>query len=250
MRGSRRGVVGWGVMLVFAGVGLGCRSPQSGSAVTQPGSGSRGSAAGRSGSAPRPSRAKPEKGAQPGEFDFYLLTLSWSPEYCLGHPADAQCAAAPGFVLHGLWPENTNGTYPESCSTAAGPSDPGAYKDIYPDQGLLLHEWRTHGTCSGLAPDRYFELERQAKAAVKIPANLSASAGKSTPAQETPGEILGAFAQANGEPVGDFVVSCGNNRLTAVQVCLDKNLKAMSCPAVKSCRANVVKIAAPGAVKD
>ena len=196
----------------------------------------------------RPRRARPEKAAQPGVFDFYLLTLSWSPEYCVSHSGDPQCGPQPGFVLHGLWPENTNGTYPEDCSKAPGPSDPGAYKDIYPDAGLLEHEWTTHGTCSGLGPDAYFQLERKAFQSVKVPANL---AGKTVPAQETPAQILGSFAQVNtGDPVGDFALSCGNNRLTAVQVCLDKNLKAMSCAGVKSCGATVVKITAPGATKD
>src|ERR1700760_5008278 len=70
------------------------------------------------------------KGTAPGVFDYYLLTLSWSPEYCLAHPTDAQCASQPGFVMHGLWPENTNGTYPEACSKAPGPSNPAQYKDL------------------------------------------------------------------------------------------------------------------------
>ena len=164
------------------------------------------------------------------------------------HASAAECAAHPDFVLHGLWPENVNGTYPESCSNAPGPSDPGAYQDIYPDQGLLEHEWTTHGTCSGLSPDAFFQAARQAKQSVAIPAAL---AGKSTPAQETPAQILSSFAQANsGDPAGSFLVSCGNNRLTAMQVCLDKNLKAMSCPAVRTCAANVVKITPPGATND
>ena len=198
--------------------------------------------------ASRPRRARPEANAQSGVFDFYLLTLSWSPEYCLSHPGDVQCAPAPGFVLHGLWPENTNGTYPENCSNAPGPSNPGQYSDLYPDLGLLEHEWQTHGTCSGLAADAYFTLERQAVQSIHIPAAL---ASKNTPAQETPGALLGSFAQANaGDPVGDFALSCGNNRLTAVQVCLDKNLHAMSCASVRSCAANVVKITAPGATGD
>ena len=151
-------------------------------------------------------------------------------------------------MLHGLWPENTNGTYPEACSTAAGPSNPSQYKDIYPDAGLLAHEWKEHGTCSGLSPDAFFQLSRKAEQSITIPANL---ATKQTPAQETPAQILGSFAAANaGDPIADFVMTCGNNRLTAVQVCLDKNLKAMSCPGIKSCGATVVKIAAPGATSD
>ena len=88
-------------------------------------------------------------------FDYYLLNLSWSPEFCHSHPDAPECATHSTFVLHGLWPQNYDGTYPENCSSASGPSDPAAYRDIYPDQGLLQHEWRTHGTCSGLSADPF-----------------------------------------------------------------------------------------------
>src|SRR6201996_9691352 len=54
--------------------------------------------------------------AQP--FDYYLLNLSWSPEFCHSHPNATECASRATFVLHGLWPQNTDGTYPQNCSTA------------------------------------------------------------------------------------------------------------------------------------
>ena len=181
--------------------------------------------------------------ATTAKFDFYLLTLSWSPEYCATHPTAAECATHPAFVLHGLWPENADGTYPENCSNAKGPANPGQYKDIYPDQSLLAHEWKTHGTCSGLAPDAYFQAERRAFTAVKVPAQLASL--KST-ASLTPAAILADFTGANpADRTGDVVLACGNNRLTAIEVCLTKSLVATSCQSVKTCKANVVKITPP-----
>ncbi len=94
--------------------------------------------------------------AQPSatqNFDYYLLNLSWSPEFCHSHPNATECAEHSTFVLHGLWPQNNDGTYPQNCSTEPGPHNPADYNDIYADPGLLRHEWRTHGTCSGLSPD-------------------------------------------------------------------------------------------------
>src|SRR5579859_4381594 len=82
-------------------------------------------------------------------FDYYLLNLSWSPEFCYSHRDAPECAAHHTFVLHGLWPQNFDGTYPENCSGAPGPADPSSFSDVYPDAGLLQHEWKTHGTCSG-----------------------------------------------------------------------------------------------------
>ncbi|MGA8042237.1 MAG: ribonuclease T2 [Terracidiphilus sp.] len=176
-------------------------------------------------------------------FDFYLLNLSWSPEFCYSHPDAAECAEHARFVLHGLWPERMDGTYPENCSTAPGPANPGQFADVYPEAGLLEHEWRAHGTCSGLSADAFFTAARTAYESVKIPAALTTL---TTPSRMTPGDIASAFEAANpGFPQGSVLVSCGNNYLTAVEVCLDKNLHAMACPSLPHCRANVVKIPAP-----
>src|SRR5437763_15696110 len=84
------------------------------------------------------------------QFDFYLLNLSWSPEFCHSHPSAAECAMHSTFVLHGLWPQNRDGSYPQNCSSAPGPADPSQYSELYPDPSLLRHEWAKHGTCSGL----------------------------------------------------------------------------------------------------
>src|SRR5580692_6196384 len=75
--------------------------------------------------------ALPPNAKQP--FDYYLLNLSWSPEFCYTHPSATECASHPAFVLHGLWPQNTDGTYPQNCSSTPGPADPSQYADIYPD---------------------------------------------------------------------------------------------------------------------
>ncbi|HEU5457864.1 MAG TPA: hypothetical protein VFU68_04540, partial [Terracidiphilus sp.] len=106
-------------------------------------------------------------------FDYYLLNLSWSPEFCYSHPQAAECAQHLGFVLHGLWPQNTDGTYPEHCSDAPGPSNPSAFRDLYPDEGLLRHEWQAHGTCSGLRADAFFSAARHAVHSVEVPGELS-----------------------------------------------------------------------------
>ena len=181
---------------------------------------------------------------QPGVFDFYLLNLSWSPEFCATHPDKPECAARLGFVLHGLWPQNNDGSYPENCSDATGPADPSAYRDLYPDAGLLRHEWATHGTCSGLAPDAFFSQARAAVHAIQIPPSLSALNSQTA---SSPDEILSQFAQANpSTPRESLALSCGNNYLTAVEVCLDHNLHAVACSNIRSCRANSVRIVPPG----
>lgn len=179
----------------------------------------------------------------PQNFDYYLLNLSWSPEFCHSHPSDIQCAQHSTFVLHGLWPENNNGSYPQNCSNAPGPSDPSQYSDIYPDASLLQHEWKTHGTCSGLSPDAFFQLARKAFHSVAIPPTLNTLDRQiSLP----PAKILGLFTDANPAiPSASLAMTCGSNYLTAVEVCVDKSLNPVACSGIRSCRANTVRIPPP-----
>jgi ribonuclease T2 len=196
-----------------------------------------------SGPAGENSRERPPIAAAGVGFDFYLLNLSWSPEYCYSHRDAAECTAHATFVLHGLWPENRDGTYPENCSNAFGPSDPAQYRDIYPEPELLAHEWQAHGTCSGLSPDAFFETARTAFRSVTIPPTFETLSSQiSLP----PDRIVDLFAASNPAiPRSSFVVSCGHNYLTAVEVCLDKSLHPVACGGMRSCRANTVKIPAP-----
>src|SRR5947209_2737856 len=131
-----------------------------------------------------PASAKTRHHAKPSNssFDYYLLTLSWSPEYCHGNASSPQCAPGKhfGFVVHGLWPEYKSGGGPENCSTQTGPSNPSSYLDMMPDLGLISHEWKTHGTCSGLDADTYFGKIRQAFQTVQIPADLVAPSATKT----------------------------------------------------------------------
>src|SRR5947208_1570815 len=127
-------------------------------------------------------------------FDYYLLNISWSPEYCHSHPSAIECAHHSTFVLHGLWPQNADGSYSQNCSTDPGPSNPSQYADIYPDAGLLQHEWKTHGTCSGLSPDAYFTAARPAFQSITIPPTL---ANLNHQISLPPAKILSLVSQSN-----------------------------------------------------
>jgi ribonuclease T2 len=194
--------------------------------------------------APRPhATALAEQPSVTQNFDYYLLNLSWSPEFCHSHPNATECAEHSTFVLHGLWPQNDNGTYPENCSNQPGPRNPAAYSDIYPDPGLLVHEWRTHGTCSGLSSDAFFALASNAFHSVAIPPALSrVDHHISMP----PSQILDLFTAANPSiPRSSLALTCGNNYLTAIEVCLNKSAQATACGPIRSCRANTVRITPP-----
>ena len=194
---------------------------------------------------PSDSRRPRRGGGNTGEdhtasFDYYLLNLSWSPEFCYSHPDAAECTQHRAFTLHGLWPQRLDGGYPEHCSDAPGPQNPAEFRDLYPDAGLLHHEWETHGTCSGLDPETFFSKARAATGSLRIPAQLS---HLDQQVSMTPDAILSLFLQNNPSlPRESLALSCGNNFLTAVELCLDKQLHPISCGPIRSCRANTVRI--------
>jgi ribonuclease T2 len=178
---------------------------------------------------------------QPDQFDFYLLNLSWSPEFCSIEGTSPECAAHPGFVVHGLWPQNNDGSYPVFCSERPGPVHPEQNMDITPDRSLLQHEWSKHGTCTKLAPDDFFTLEHKAFHSLVIPRLFNELDHE---VLLKPAEIVGSFAKANPSfPAGSILLSCGHNRLTAIEACFSKDgLKPIACQGLRECRAQVVRV--------
>ena len=192
---------------------------------------------------PFASLANAQDKGEPGHFDFYLMNLSWSPEFCSIRGTSPECAAHPGFILHGLWTQNNDGTYPVFCSAEPAPANIAQNLDITPDLALLHHEWDKHGTCSGVGPQRFFAMEHQAFHSLKIPPQF---AHIDHEISLTPNAILDLVAQANPDfPRGSILLSCGRNHLTAIEACFGKDLKPIVCQGLRSCRANSVKITPP-----
>jgi ribonuclease T2 len=173
-------------------------------------------------------------GKSDGRFDYYILSLSWAPNYCAGHPKDhsIECRAGrqANFVLHGLWPEANRGSMPTNCSPASPVASSTARHMLqyYPSRGLIQHEWSTHGTCSGLSAGDYFSKVEQAFNAVRVPdqyRNLDHSQSFSVQ------DVEQNFASANGAPAGAFRISCRSGELVNVQVCMNKDLQYQACAA-------------------
>lgn len=187
--------------------------------------------------------------ARADDFDFYVLSLSWSPSYCAaeGSRADrSECNRPFGFIVHGLWPQYERG-YPESCPTSAQPPDPTiAFRmsDIMPGRGLVRHEWQKHGTCSGLSGNVYFDLVRKAREAIRIP-GAYVRPGKAT--QVSPQAVESAFVATNtGLPRDAVAVTCSGSLLREVRICMTRDLKFRPCAEVdrNSCRKPLVTMPA------
>lgn len=187
----------------------------------------------------------------PGEFDFYVLSLSWSPSFCevarergnTGRSTRAQCGGRPySFVVHGLWPQYERG-FPNYCEQPAPRLNRKimtSMLDLMPAPALIYNQWDKHGTCSGLGARAYFETVRKARAAVKIPEPyLHLAATKLV----TPAAVEDAFIAANpGLSNSAIAVICDSKRLGEVRICMSKNLQFRACPEVdrRACRRNQV----------
>jgi ribonuclease T2 len=187
---------------------------------------------------------------QPGQFDFYVLSLSWSPSFCAaaaerdgGRVPGMQCGARPySFVVHGLWPQYERG-FPEYCQQPSPRLYHGIVEsmlDLMPAPRLVYNEWDKHGTCSGLSAQDYFDTVRKARAAIKIPPDY---VDLKAPLAVAPAAVVEAFIKANSGLAADGVaVDCDKNRLTEVRLCLTKDLKFRACPDIvkRSCRRDQV----------
>ncbi|KAB2726205.1 ribonuclease T2 family protein [Brucella intermedia] len=196
----------------------------------------------------------------PGEFDFYVLALSWSPSYCASEGPGAnkqQCGTSRpfGFVVHGLWPQNEWG-YPANCQVDNNRSG-GSYvprriisslSDIMPAAGLVAYQWRKHGSCSGLSQSDYFATLRNAFDQVNIPPSLrNLARGTAGGRRVDPILVEKAFIAANpGMKPDGISISCKRNYLQEVRICMTKDLQFRSCDEVdaNACRSRSVMMPA------
>jgi ribonuclease T2 len=190
---------------------------------------------------PNPSsNSGPKAVTQPGVFDYYAMAMSWSPSYCASLPRDGydpQCNPRGGkryaFVLHGVWPQFTKG-WPQDCPTDDKGFVPAQVAermlDIMPSKRLVFHEYRKHGTCSGLGVEGYFNFSRKAFESVTIPARLQNVTDPRT--FMSPDEVIREFVAVNPTLKPDMIaVDCGGpgNRLKEVRICMDKAGKFQPC---------------------
>ena len=171
-----------------------------------------------------------------GAFDYYLLSLSWSPAWCAltgDDRGDPQCDAGRGltFTVHGLWPQYDHG-YPSNCfTTAADPSraDTAAMTDLMGGAGLAFYEWQKHGRCSGLSARDYFATLRRARASITLPPVFAQIDHDVT---LDAGVIQDAFLEQNPQLGPDgLTVTCKQGKIQEVRICLTRDLHPRTCGA-------------------
>lgn len=172
--------------------------------------------------------------ARPGDWDYLVLSLSWSPSWCAskeGRGDREQCGGPRrfGFIVHGLWPQREAG-YPANCATndSQVPREVvEATLPIMPSRKLIEHEWDKHGTCFGGGVRAYFDRTRAAFDRVRLPEPFREPA---RPQALTVAEVERLFMTANPGLGRDGVaVVCRGGKAAELRLCMDKELNFRSC---------------------
>ncbi|WJY23242.1 ribonuclease T2 [Fontisubflavum oceani] len=174
------------------------------------------------------------EGELAGEFDYYVLSLSWTPSWCAieGDARESeQCDPGQGygFTLHGLWPQYERG-WPSYCPTserAPSRAMTADMIDIMGSSGLAWHQWRKHGVCSGLSAADYYALSREAYERVTRP-DLLRQLDREV---RLPAAVIEeAFLEANPALAPDMLtVTCRDRRIQEVRLCLTRDLEPRLC---------------------
>ena len=182
------------------------------------------------------------EGEQAGDFDYYVMSLSWSSNWCAltgDARGDDQCDPRHDFTftLHGLWPQNDIG-YPSYCRTAERDPSRGASEamaDIMGGSGLAWYQWKKHGRCAGLPAKTYYATMRKAYASVVIPPIFT----RITKDLRVPASVIeDAFLDSNPQLARDEItVTCKSGMIQEVRICLTPDLQPRRCgqDVIKDC---------------
>lgn len=165
-----------------------------------------------------------------GDFDYYVLALSWQPTWCaLEGQGSEQCETPAGWTLHGLWPQFERGWPSDCASTTRDPSrsETNAMADIMGSGGLAWYQWKKHGRCAGLDPSDYFARARDAYETVVRPETLR----RLESAVQLPAEVVEeAFLRDNpGLSDAGLTLTCKGRYVQEVRICLTRELEPRDC---------------------
>ncbi len=185
------------------------------------------------------------EGEPAGDFDYYVLSLSWSPTWCAleGDARNSrQCDDGAGFgwVLHGLWPQYDKGwpSYCRSAAQAPSRSETGAMADIMGTGGAAWYQWKKHGICSDLSAPDYFALARSAYTEIIRPPVFRKL---ENPVRLPASVVEQAFLRANPILKPDMItITCKQDRIQEARICLTKGLEPRQCGAdvIRDCSQN------------
>lgn len=174
-------------------------------------------------------------------YDYNALMVEWKPTVC----QTMNCI--PGYLstdfnIHGLWPNNWDGTYPQFCANETFSITPQTeallntywVSDVGPSINFWEHEWSKHGTCvtPAVSCNTYFNTTVNLFLAKNLLNALSVfGIVPSNTKTYTTSQFVGSFSKT-------VLITCqrvsNNYLLDTIQFCYDKSLNWISCIGTKS----------------
>lgn len=170
-----------------------------------------------------------------GEFDHYVLALSWVPAYCAAdgdERRDPRCrdGSGIGWAVHGLWPQHAGGRWPEYCQSPHRDPSRRETRDqagLFGTSGSAWHQWNKHGTCTGLNARNFYALVQEAVNSVTLPEIFE---GITRELSVDPDVIEAAFIEDNPDLTHDMLVtSCRRGDLVELRICMTRSLEPRRC---------------------
>jgi len=183
------------------------------------------------------------EGEKAGDFDYYVMALSWSANWCAqtgDDRDDPQCDAGRGvtWVVHGLWPQYEDG-YPSYCRTVERDPSRGQTSDmadVFGGAGSAFYQWKKHGRCAGLSASAYYDTARQAMGSITLPPVF---AGLTKDIKLPASVVEDAFLEANpGMQRDQITITCNDGMIQEARICLTKDLELRRCgdDTIRDCR--------------
>lgn len=185
------------------------------------------------------------QGERAGDFDYYVLALSWSANWCAeegDERKDPQCEAGRGvaWVVHGLWPQHETG-WPSYCRTVERDPSRGetaAMADVFGGAGQAFYQWKKHGRCAGLSAADYYDTARRAFGSITLPPVFKALRKD----VRLPASVVEeAFLETNpGMTRDQITITCSDGRIQEARICLTRDLAPRRCgdDIIRDCRMN------------
>lgn len=168
-------------------------------------------------------------------FDYWMLSLSWSPQYCRLKPADQECKGVRGFVepfgfvAHGLWPQFEVGR-PQRCEENPDPVPDELISRMLatmPSAAMIRNQWRRHGTCSGMGQEEYFMFVERAVRRIEIPeAYRQPDDYVDTTLEKVKSDFLAINPELNDASIA---LQCSGRWLKEIRICYTPDMQPRDC---------------------
>lgn len=168
-----------------------------------------------------------------------MSNISWPGSVCATSRCNSGARNFNYWVIHGLWPQNNDGTWPSNCGAKFDASKISdlipTLEKVWPDlerndeKGFWSHEFDKHGSC---ATSTYINGEHDYFAAsIKLQSqinlvNMLSQGGVRSGGSYPATQVYQAVQTATGTAPQ---LHCIGTKLVELRVCVDKNLNYTNC---------------------